>query len=213
MKRKKLYWYKNYDENCNFYEKNGEIGKVFIKSFKRLFSSNNSIDCEEVNSIVQNVINKDIRTELDKVFIADKVQRAIMSMKPNVAYTPKVTHLFYADEIWFFSWKRWRMFRRCIGYFTCTKKNQGNSSTKIKLSFLSIIILILISKSKFNKSFKIKWLITSTNKGSLKDGTITERSKEVIFNDIIERFRRKLKGWKEKIISQEWRSVLIKIII
>lgn len=124
---------------------------------------------------------------------------------------PTLSHLFFADDSMVFCRANKSEARNLMDIFD---KYQRISSQKLNLNKSEMVFnptLLQIIKTEFQQFMPIQ--ITSNINKYLGLPTQVGRSKTQVFNFLMERIRKKLKGWKEKNLSFLGRGVLIRAVI
>lgn len=124
---------------------------------------------------------------------------------------PPISHLFFADDSMVFCRANRTEAKHLMDIFA---EYQRISGQKINLSKSEMVFSPTIMQN-VKDEFQSFMPIQITDKISKYLGLLTQigRSKNQVFNFIMERFRSKLKGWKERSLSFSGRGVLIRAVI
>ncbi|KAL0007599.1 hypothetical protein SO802_009101 [Lithocarpus litseifolius] len=224
------------DQNGNWHDSIDGIAEVAMSYFKNLYTTSYPSYISEVLNTIPTRVSEDMNQLLTQEFTREEVETALKQMHPTKAPgpddafsslisnaarnqkisgvsicrgSPKITHLFFADDSLLFCKANSQECQNLIDILQLYEAALGQKINADKSS------VCFSNNTPENRRYEVLNILgpmqDTRHKKYLGLPSIIGKSKVEIFADIKERVGRKLSGWKEKILSGG-REILIKVV-
>jgi hypothetical protein len=138
-------------------------------------------------------------------------QRGVITRVPTSPKSPRLSHLFFADDSLLFckaNSVEWRRLMKILEVY------EAGSRQKLNLNKISIFISRNTNNERKQEILLQSGLSEATRIDSyLGLPIVVGKSKGLAFNDIVERVSKRLSNWKVKFLSQAGKEVLLKVVV